>query len=59
MSFIEHVSNPVRIGLEAIDLTVKFSHFPEPVQFTATPHDIEPHGRELYRRAVAGEYGDV
>ncbi|RXT70636.1 phage tail protein [Pseudomonas syringae] len=27
--------------------------------FTASPHDPEPHGVELYERALAGEFGPV
>ena len=29
------------------------------VPFTASPDDSEAHGRELFQRAVAGEFGDV
>lgn len=29
------------------------------VLFTATPHDIEPHGREIFARCRAGEFGEV
>lgn len=29
------------------------------VPFTASPNDPEPHGRERYARALAGEYGAI
>lgn len=29
------------------------------IPFTATPDDVEPHGREIYRRAAAGECGPI
>lgn len=31
----------------------------EPVPFTASPDDSEPHGVELYNRAMAGEFGEI
>lgn len=31
----------------------------EPVPFTASPDDPEPHGVELYNRARAGEFGEI
>lgn len=31
----------------------------EPVPFTASPNDCEPHGVELYNRAMAGEFGHI
>lgn len=31
----------------------------EPVPFTASPDDSEPHGVELYERAMAGEFGPI
>lgn len=43
----------------AINLLVKFSHLPEPVPFTALPGDAEEHGRDLFARAAAGEFGEV
>ncbi|MGY3944161.1 tail fiber assembly protein [Aeromonas tecta] len=43
----------------SITLDVLFSHLPAPVQFTARKDDPEAHGRELYSRAVFGEFGDI
>ncbi|MDM5140408.1 tail fiber assembly protein [Aeromonas bestiarum] len=44
---------------DSITLDVRFTHLPEPVQFTARKDDPEEHGRELYSRAVFGEFGDI
>ena len=42
-----------------IDLTVRFSEISEDLPFTADPNDTEAHGRDIYARAVAGEFGEV
>ena len=44
---------------DSITLDVRFSHLEEIVEFTARRGDTEPHGRELYSRAVFGEFGDI
>lgn len=44
---------------DCITLDVLFSHLTEQVQFTARKDDPEEHGRELYSRAVFGEFGVV
>lgn len=44
---------------DSITLDVRFAHLPEQVQFTARKNDSEEHGRELYSRAVFGEFGDI
>ncbi|WOE86599.1 tail fiber assembly protein [Aeromonas veronii] len=44
---------------ESITLDVRFSHLEEAVKFTARRDDSEQHGRELYSRAVFGEFGDI
>jgi hypothetical protein len=31
----------------------------EAIPFTASPNDVEAHGREIYQRCVAGEFGPV
>lgn len=41
----------------AINLTVEFEEFSGTVPFTAHSNDSEPHGRELFRRGVLGEFG--
>lgn len=43
-----------------INLMVEFSHLPGgAVPFSASPDDPEAHGRELFARAKAGEYGPI
>ncbi|MFM4910820.1 tail fiber assembly protein [Aeromonas dhakensis] len=44
---------------DSITLDVRFAHLPESVQFTARKDDPMEHGRELYSRAVFGEFGDI
>lgn len=44
---------------DSITLDVRFAHLPEQVQFTARKDDSEEHGRELYSRAVFGEFGEI
>lgn len=44
---------------ESITLDVRFSHLEEVVEFTARRDDAERHGRELYSRAVFGEFGEI
>lgn len=40
-------------------LKVWFEELPAPVEFVATPFDCEQHGRALWARARAGEYGPI
>ena len=45
-----------------INLFVKFEETAEQfgeLEFTATPDDVEPHGRDIFQRAKAGEFGPV
>lgn len=42
-----------------IVLNVQFSHLPAPVEFAASAHDTELHGRDIHARALAGEFGSV
>jgi hypothetical protein len=44
---------------QQIHLTVKFAEFAEDLPFNATSFDVEPHGRDLYNRAKAGEFGAI
>lgn len=47
------------VDSDSITLDVLFAHLPEPVQFAARRDDPEEHGRELYIRAMFGEFGDI
>lgn len=42
-----------------IYLKVWFEELSEPVTFLATPFDCERHGKELWIRAMGGEYGPI
>lgn len=54
------VTNPQWVNAEhtAIDCQVTFDGLGE-VPFTATPTDTAEHGREIFARAIAGEFGPV
>jgi hypothetical protein len=45
-------------GNKAVDMVVDFEGI-GPVPFTAVPDDSEEHGRELYARAIAGDFGPI
>lgn len=36
-----------------------FRDGPHEFPFNATPHDCEEHGRQIYARALAGEFGPI
>jgi hypothetical protein len=40
-------------------LVAKFNWLHTEVPFVATPNDTEAHGRELFARATAGEFGPI
>jgi hypothetical protein len=42
-----------------IDLTIKWDLINEERPFTASPHDCEAHGRDIYAKATAGEFGVI
>lgn len=42
----------------AVNCIVDFDGIGE-VPFTASPHDQYEHGREIYTRCVAGEFGEI
>lgn len=58
---IETAAGPVWANAQqtAINLNVKFEELAEVLPFTANENDIEPHGRELFERAVEGEFGPI
>lgn len=43
----------------AINCWVRTNTLVQEAPFTATPYDSEPHGRELFARCLAGEFGKV
>jgi hypothetical protein len=42
-----------------ISLMVKFAEFNEELPFGATNHDPHEHGRNIYERALDGEFGEI
>ncbi|MDF1599365.1 hypothetical protein PZ895_06180 [Mesorhizobium sp. YIM 152430] len=42
-----------------IDCFVKFEQLKVEVPFTANPNDVESHGREIFARCAAGDFGQV
>lgn len=55
------VSNPrwANAAGTAIDCLVKADHVKFAAPFTASPSDPESHGREIFERCVAGEFGPI
>lgn len=55
------VREPVWADAEhsAIDCRLRTSAYSEELPFTASPSDPEPHGREVFRRCVSGEFGEI
>ncbi|WP_421260253.1 tail fiber assembly protein [Aeromonas sp. 600774] len=49
-----------QVGVDdVINMEVLFSHLPDFVPFSARKDDAEEHGRELYTRAMFGEFGTI
>lgn len=46
-------------GRKQILCTVYFDHIPNEVPFVADPYDVMAHGRDIFARAAAGEFGEV
>jgi len=55
------VTNPryANAARTAIDVIVFFPHLKDPVPFTAAQDDTEEHGREIFNRAIAGDFGAI
>jgi hypothetical protein len=58
---LKSASNPkwVDEAHTSINLTVNFEEIGQDVPFHATPDDTEEHGRDIYARAIAGEFGVI
>jgi len=44
---------------QKINLIVRFVEINEDLPFTADPNDTEDHGRDIFARALAGEFGEI
>lgn len=55
------VTNPVFISKDgqAIECMVEFDHLSYECPFIARPNDSEAHGKEIFRRALAGDFGPI
>jgi hypothetical protein len=58
---VEYVKNCVYANAETtkINCLVKFVEFNEELPFTATIDDVETHGKDIFNRAIAGEFGAI
>ena len=58
---LEYAKSPKFNNAEGnqIDLIAKFSHINEEVPFLATSYDVAEHGRDIFARALAGEFGEI
>ena len=58
---LEYAKNPVWANAEhtMIDLLIKWDAIDEEFPFTASPTDVEAHGRAIFEAAVAGQFGEV
>lgn len=56
-----YANNPVWANRSQtlINLTVRFKEINEDLPFTANPNDSESYGRDIYAKAVSGEFGAV
>jgi len=57
----ESIKSPrwARADQSAISCIVKFEHLLDEHEFIATPRDCEEHGREIFRRCINGEFGEI
>lgn len=58
---LEYAKNPVWANEEhtMIDLVIKWDVVAEEFPFTASPTDVEAHGRAIYNAAVQGQFGYI
>ena len=58
---LEYAKNPRWANAEhtMIDLTIKWDGINEEYPFTASPTDVEAHGRAIFEQAAAGAFGEV
>ena len=61
MFTLQYAKDPIWDNAEGtcIKLTVKFVEFNEELPFGATSYDTELHGRDIFNRAKAGEFGAI
>jgi hypothetical protein len=61
-SELTSIKNPVWIDAAhtAVNCEITTSQFGDEVlPFTASPNDVEPHGRAIFASIIAGDYGPI
>lgn len=54
------IKNPKYSSPDGSAIDVEWNHFEFGwIPFTATPDDVEQHGRDIYAAAISGEYGPI
>lgn len=58
---LEYAKNPAWATEDQtmIDLMIKWDAIDVELPFTASPNDVEPHGRAIFEAAVAGQFGVI
>jgi hypothetical protein len=58
---LEYAKNPRWVNAEhtMIDITIKWDGINEEYPFTASPTDVEAHGRAIFEQASQGAFGPV
>jgi hypothetical protein len=58
---LTYANNPKWANKEhtLIDVVARFEEINEDLPFTADPNDPEEHGRDIYAKALAGEFGVI
>jgi len=60
MANITSLKNPVWVNDEQINCIITLDVFgDEQLPFTASPHDVEEHGRIIFQELVDGRYGPI
>lgn len=58
---LQYAKNPVWADAEhtMIDLVIKWDQIDVELPFTASPTDVEAHGRAIYEAALGGQFGPI
>lgn len=58
---LQYAKDPRWVNAEhtMIDVVIKWDQIDVELPFTASPTDVEAHGRAIFEAAVAGQFGEV
>lgn len=58
---LEYAKNPIWANADntMIDLTIKWDGINDEYPFTASPTDVEVHGRAIFEQALQGAFGPI